>query len=88
MKMRYFKRKWNETRGDQYNDWGYSEWFFETDNEGNPVRHLEKYQNGKILKYSSESLKDAFGFLSDQKLDLIEFKEFEITETEFIENWT
>lgn len=85
--MKYYKRKFEEIRGDEYNDWGFATYFFETDNEGFPLRHIEAYENGKILKYSKENDADEFGFLADQQLDISDFKDFEITEEEFLENW-
>ena len=35
--MRYFKREWSETRGDAFDSWGSSFWYFETeDSEVSP----------------------------------------------------
>ncbi len=28
---KYYKRKWNEIRGDEYSSWGTSTWYFEVD---------------------------------------------------------
>lgn len=85
--MRYFKRKWNETRGDQYDNWGTSTFFIETDDSGYPSRQIEKYDNGIVLKYGDEKSEDEFGILGDQDLDLEEFGEFEISKTEFENEW-
>ena len=85
--MRYFKRKWNETRGDQYDNWGTSIFFIETDNSGFPSRQIEKYDNGIVLKYGDKKTEDEFGMLGDQDLDLEEFGEFEISKTEFETEW-
>ena len=59
--MKYFKRNWNETRGDQYDSWGKSVWFFETDCNGEVFRQIEVYDNGKILKYDKQNIEDEFG---------------------------
>ena len=85
--MKYFKRHWNETRGDDFDNWGNSIWFFETDEHGLPIRQIEKYENGPTLKYGPENLFDEFGMLGDQTLDLEEFAEFEISEFEFNDAW-
>ncbi len=85
--LRYFKRKWNETRGDQYDNWGTSIFFIETDNSGFPSRQIEKYDNGIVLKYGDKKTEDEFGMLGDQDLDIKEFGEFEISKTEFETEW-
>ena len=76
--MKYFKRNWNETRGDQYDSWGKSVWLFETDNNGEVLRQIEIYDNGKVLKYDNQNIEDEFGMLADQNIDLTEFNEFTI----------
>lgn len=85
--MRYFKRKWNETIGDQFDDWGTSMYFLETDNSGLPTRQIEKYENGIVLKYSHDKTEDAYGRLINLELDLEEFKESEISKADFEKEW-
>jgi hypothetical protein len=85
--MKYYKRNWDESRGDEFDDWGKSIWYFETDNSGLPTKQMEVYESGKKLKYDQRKLKDDFGGLGDQELDLDEFCEFEITELEFNKAW-
>jgi len=85
--MKYFKRNWNETRGDQYDSWGKSVWLFETDNNGEVLRQIEIYDNGKVLKYDNQNIEDEFGMLADQNLDLTEFNEFTIKKEEFENKW-
>ncbi len=87
-KMKYYKRNWEETRGDEFDNWGKSIWYFETENSGLPTKQVEVYENGKILKYDQTKLEDEFGGLGDQELDLNEFSEFEITEQEFEKIWS
>ena len=85
--MKYFKRNWNETRGDQYDSWGKSVWLFETDNNGEVLRQIEIYDNGKVLKYDNQNIEDEFGMLADQNIDLTEFTEFTIKKEEFENKW-
>lgn len=85
--MKYYKYKWNELRGDKFDIWGFSLWYFEIGKDEFPSRQIEIYENGKILKYSENNLKDEFGFLGDQKLNLSEFNGIECSKIEFEENW-
>ena len=85
--MNYYKRNWNEPRGDQYDSWGKSIWYFETDNNGEVLRQIEVYENGKILKYGNQNIEDEFGGLANQNIDLTEFLEFSIEKEEFENNW-
>jgi hypothetical protein len=85
--MNYYKRNWNETRGDQYDSWGKSIWYFETGNNGEVLRQIEAYENGKVLKYDNQNIEDEFGGLADQNLDLTEFVEFSIEKEEFENKW-
>jgi hypothetical protein len=85
--MKYYKRNWNETRGDQYNSWGKSIWYFETNNNGEVLRQIEAYDNGKVLKYNNQNIEDEYGGLADQNLDLTEFVEFSIEKEEFENKW-
>jgi len=84
---KYYKRSWEETRGNEYEKWGKSIWYFEIDNEGYAMRQIEKYENGKKLKYDLKNIEDEFGGLADQLIDLEEFVNFEITKDEFEEQW-
>ena len=84
---RYFKRPWDETRGDQHDAWGTSEWFFEVGDDAYPLRQLELYENGTVLKYDKSHLHDEFGALGDQPLELDEFASYEISESAFREAW-
>lgn len=81
--MRYFKRKWDETRGDQYDSWGTSIYYFEVGLDGYPIRQIEIYENGNSLFYGPDQLFDDYGGLGDQALDLDEFSAYEINADEF-----
>ena len=88
--MKYFKAKWNETRGDKYDNWGTSIWLFELDNENLPLRQIEIYHNGKRLKYDRVNFQDKFGSLGDQALNIEEINSMngvEITLDEFDIEW-
>jgi hypothetical protein len=85
--MKYYKNKWNELRGDQFDTWGFSMWYFEIGEDDFPNRQIVIYENGKKLKYSQENLDDEYGGLGDQKLDFSEFDGIECTKIEFEKNW-
>lgn len=85
--MRYFKRFWNESRGDEYDHWGTCMYYFETDDLGWPMRQIEEYQNGVVSKYDRNKIQDKFGALADQQLELEEFDKYEIEESEFQRMW-
>jgi hypothetical protein len=42
--MQYFKAYWDESRGDKFDSWGRSWWYFETDDGGNVLRQVEKFE--------------------------------------------
>lgn len=85
--MRYFKRRWDESRGDQFDAWGQSWWFFETDDQGNVTRQMEAYEQGRTLRYNAGHIEDQYGGLSEEPLNLNEFRTFEITRAEFESAW-
>ncbi len=81
--MHYFKRCWSESRGDEYDSWGSSEWYFEVDEEGYITRNLQHYSNGTILYYDNSHIEDEYGVLPEGALDLEEFSNFAIEKEEF-----
>ena len=85
--MNYFKRNLEESRDDEFDNWGKSTFFLETDDLGYPNRQIEQYQNGVVLKYDKEKAHDEFGMLGDQKIDLDEFAPFQITNEQFSKEW-
>jgi hypothetical protein len=86
--LRYYKRPWDETRGDRYDAWGRSFWLFETDEVGNVLRQVELYDGGQRLRYDENRLDDSYGGLSEKPLDLSDFAAFEIDATEFEAVWS
>jgi hypothetical protein len=84
---RYFKRYWNEVRGDEFDHWGCSWWYFETDESGSVYRQIEVYDRGPTHRYSDWYPEDDYGGLSKCDLDLGEFREYEIANAEFEQVW-
>ena len=68
--LRYFKRRWDESRGDEYKSWGPSDWYFEVDDDCYVIRQLEQYDNGAVLKYDEAYIEDEFGGLAEKAPDL------------------
>jgi hypothetical protein len=87
VEMQYVKRYWNEPRGDAHNAWGCSWWFFEADNDGVVSRQVEVYDHGPTLRYHGGRLRDEFGGLADQPLDLTEFAAFKNGPDDFERVW-
>ena len=86
--MKYFKRPWDEDRGDEYAGWGTSVWYFEADHSWHVVRQIEVYASGTVLRYADDHLEDKFGMLSDQPLEpKEEYLPLEITKEEFEREW-
>ncbi|MDZ7879657.1 MAG: DUF5071 domain-containing protein [Saprospiraceae bacterium] len=83
----YYKRFWNETRGDMYEAWGTSWWYFETNTEGVILKQLEEYENGIIQCYDLIKPENRFGGLGELPLPLTEFKEYEIFKEDFYDLW-
>jgi hypothetical protein len=86
--LRYYKRPWDQSRGDRYDAWGRSVWLFETDEVGNVLRRVELYDGGQRLRYDGNRLDDSYGGLSEKPLDLSDFAAFEIDATEFEAVWS
>jgi len=83
----YFSRYWNDTRGDTYDHWGRSIWYFETNQKGEILRQIEVYENGRVLKYSQKKMADKYGSLGNQSLNLPDFQPFQINRIEFEKVW-
>jgi len=83
----YFKREWNELRGDDNDAWGTSTFYIEVTKDGLPIRQIEVYKNGNRLKYDSNKKFDDYGGLGDQPIDLDEFSEFKVSNEVFEQEW-
>ena len=81
--MWYFRRPWNECRGDDYGGWGTSIWYFEVGDDCWGIRQVEEYANGYVLTYDDVHDDDEFGGLSHAPFDLQEFQPFAISAEEF-----
>jgi Domain of unknown function (DUF6881) len=86
---RFYRRRWEETRGDEFDDWGRSVWYFEVGDDGWPVRQVEVYDAGRISRYGAGHEEDRYGGLSQASLyDSDEdWSPFEITAAEFERVW-
>ena len=85
--MRYFRYHWNETRGDDFDNWGRATYWFEMAQDGYASRQMEVYENGVVLKYDESHFSDEYGFLADQPLEPDENSIPEISAEEFEEEW-
>jgi hypothetical protein len=85
--MPHYRRAWNETRADEHDSWGRSVWWFETDGDGSVTRQIEVYEQGPTVRYGPGRERDEIGMLADQPLDLEEFAEFEVSQTDFETAW-
>ena len=87
--MKYFRRPWEECRGDRFDNWGWSVWYFELADDGYPNRQIEVYASGPVLKYDADHLRDEYGGLGDQSLDVDEdgMAPFEIGARAFEDAW-
>jgi hypothetical protein len=83
----YYHRPWHETRGDDNDDWGTSEWYFEVDGDGWVSRQVEIYENGPTLRYDEGHVADDYGQLADKPLPLSDFGPYEISATDFELAW-
>lgn len=87
MSANYYRRPWDESRGDEYDSWGTSVYSFETDLSGVVLRQLQIYEDGHILKYEESHAEDGYGMIAAHPLPLDEFEAFRITKTDFEEAW-
>ena len=89
MGNRYYRRRWDESRGDQYDTWGAATYYFEVGEDGWPLRQIEAYDAGPVLRYSADRPEDEFGGLGNTQLDELEdWSSWAITEDMFDEAWS
>ena len=88
MNKHYYCRPWPESTGEPLtNDWGGSQYYFETDDRLFVQRQLQVFQNGKALKYDTDYVDDKYGGLSEVALDAQDFASFEISSAIFEKQW-
>ena len=87
MSYKYFKRPWDELRGDEYDSWGTSVWYFEVGEDDYVTRQITVYQNGQICKYDEAFIEDEHGGLSEKPLDIEDFVDYKISKDEFELLW-
>ncbi|MFI5924818.1 hypothetical protein ACIA3K_02435 [Micromonospora sp. NPDC051543] len=66
---RFYRRHWDESRGDEFDGWGHSVWYFEVDDDGWPVRQVQVYDHGPVLRYGPGHEEDRYGGLGQASLD-------------------
>lgn len=86
---RYFRRRWDESRGDQFDHWGPADYLFETDDSMWAIRQVEIYDGGQRRRYGPGHLEDEFGGLAQTPVfaSRDEPAEFEITRADFEYEW-
>lgn len=88
MPARYFKRPWDESRGDAFDAWGPAVYYFEFSDDGWPIRQIEAYENGPTLRYGPDRDEDEYGQLSRARLDELEdWASWAIASDEFVHAW-
>lgn len=85
--VHYYRRQWDERRGDRHDDWGASTWYFETDESGGVLRQLEIYDGGQRRRYDQVHQEDADGALSESPLAPDEWAPWRITREGFEAEW-
>lgn len=89
MNTRYFRRRWDDARSDEWSSWGPSWWLFETNEQGKVLRQLEVYEDGPALHYDDLNPKDRYGGRSTvtSLWELEDWSEWEIDKETFEELW-
>lgn len=89
MGNRFFRRRWDESRGDQFDNWGGAMYYFEVDDVGLSIRQVEMYDAGPVLRYGPAHEEDEFGQLGATQLDELEdWTTWAITPEDFEVAWS
>lgn len=87
MAARYFKRRWDESRGDAFDSWGPAVYYYEV-TDGWPTRQIETYEAGPTLRYGPDREEDDYGQLGQARLEEFEdWARWAITKDEFEQAW-
>ncbi len=87
MGSRYFSRRWEESRGDAFDSWGRSAWYFEFSDGGEVHRQIQAYDDGPTLRYDRGHPEDEYGFLSAALVEEVEWSGSLITKADFEAVW-
>lgn len=89
MGNRYFRRHWDQSRGDQFDALGAATYYFEVGEDGWPFRQIEVYDSGPVLRYGPNRPEEEFGGLGKAQLDDVEdWSSWATTEEMFDEAWS
>ncbi len=83
---RFFKRPFDESSGGELASWGTSIFLFEADDALCPVRQLQVFETGHVLRYDRQHQDDHYGGLGDQPLDG-DWTPYEISALDFEAAW-
>ncbi len=85
MEMIYYKRVWDESRGDNYDSWGRSVWYFEVCKLSGITREqIEIYANGQALFYDEDTNTfDKYGGLAEIPFIIEEYEPYEISKIDY-----
>ena len=89
MPSRFYRRRWNESRGDEFYAWGPAVYLFQVGEDGFAVRQIEVYDAGPVLRYGPGHLEDRYGFLTSVRLtgDGEDWSPYAIAGEEFERFW-
>jgi hypothetical protein len=85
---KFFRRRWEESRADEFDAWGPATYLFEVGADGWPVRQIQTYDAGPVLRYGPDCPDDRYGGLGECQLDELEdWTPWAITPEEFEQVW-
>jgi hypothetical protein len=85
--VRYYRRRWDEGRGDGHDGWGGSDWYFEVDDDGTVLRQVEVYDQGPRRRYGPDHPEDDDGALSEAPLPLDDWEPYAVRPDDFQGAW-
>lgn len=74
--MAFYRRRWNESRGDSHDDWGPATYYVWV-HDGRVEQQVEVYDAGVMLAYDRYHTEDEFGCMTSE-LDPSEWSAFEV----------
>ena len=83
----YYRRLWHESRGDEHDAWGHSEWWFEVNDQEHVTRQMEIYATGPAKRYSVTQPEDEFGRLAGDSFGAAEWLPFRVEPADFESLW-